>query len=360
MEILISALVGGIVGLIISLVFEEPLTTARRRFIRWFRTLTYRNRLTVRKPETFTLGEITTSFLVIDGDGEFAYTPETIRCRVEDGPVTLPSEIQTLRSAIEEREKAKKEKGQSYHWNGPLYALERYAISRTVPDENLEVAFTFRPTDYYTFQATIASLDQNLLKPPATLTLRQKYLQTQNLAQPIPFLANGFGVVLVIVTGDRKLILSHRQNVTGARAGELDVSVVEGVHPTLDRSNEYRGPDLYRTAIRGAQEELGIALVQEEITLLGFGVDTEYYQWNILGVARISDTAERALESRKRGTGGKWEIRTIEVIDSDPRVVLNHVKQEKIWATGLVAIYWALVHEYGRKKVDAVAEEVFG
>lgn len=358
MEILISSLVGGIAGLIIGLVFEEPLMTAKRRMIKWFRIFVYRNRSKIPKPETFTLGKTPISWLVIDGDGELAYTPETIRCRVENSPVALPPEIQTLRSALEGREKAKKEKGEDYQWNGPLYALERYAIGRTVPDENLEVVFTFRPTDYHTFQATVASLDQNLLKPPAILTLRQKYLQTQDLTQPIPFLANGFGIVLVIITSDQKLILSYRQDGTGSRASELDVSVVEGVHPVLDRSNKYRGPDLYRTAIRGAQEELGIALVQDEITFLGFGVDTEYYQWNILGVARLSDTAEHLLESRTRGIGGKWETKKIEVIDSDPRVVLNRVKREKIWATGLVAIYWALVHEYGRARINAAIKEV--
>jgi len=360
MEILISSLAGGIVGLIVSLIFEEPLTTAKRRFIRWLHTLIYRGHFTARKPETFTLGKIITSWLVIDGDGELAYTPETIRCRVEDSPVTLPPEIQALYSAIEQREKAKKDKGQIYLWNGPLYALVSYAIDRTTHYENPGVTFTLRPADYYTFQATVMSLDQNLLKPPANLTLRQKYLQTQDLTRPIPFLANGFGVTLVVITGDRKLILSRRQDVTGARVGELDASIAEGVHPVLDRSSKYRGPDLYRTAIRGAQEELGIALVEDEITFLGFGVDTEYYQWGMLGVAQLSDLSEHVLKNRTRGTGGKWEIRKIEVIDSDPRVVLNYIRQEKIWATGLVAIYWALVHEYGKKRVDAIAREVFG
>jgi len=68
----------------------------------------------------------------------------------------------------------------------------------------------------------------------------------------------------------------------------------------------------------------------------------------------------QVLEKRKSGTGGKWELKTLEIIDSNPKVVLNFIKKEKMWATALVAIYWALVHEYGKKQVDEIAKEVFG
>ena len=87
---------------------------------------------------------------------------------------------------------------------------------------------------------------------------------------------------------------------------------------------------------------------------LGFGVDTEFYQWNLIGVAHISETAEHIIENRNRGIGGKWEPKKIEIVDANPRVVLSRLKQELIWATGLVAIYWALVHEYGKKRVDRI------
>ena len=109
MEILISSLIGGAVGLIIGVIFEEPLTSAKKRIIKWIRTLTYRGHRTIHKPETFLFGKTTTSFLVIDGDGEMVYTPETIKCRVESVPVDLPPEIQVLRKSIEKREKNKKE-----------------------------------------------------------------------------------------------------------------------------------------------------------------------------------------------------------------------------------------------------------
>lgn len=360
MEILVSVLLGALAGLIISVIFEEPLIAGRKRLIKWFRRLTYRGRITSTTPETFTLGKIATSWLVIDGDGELSYTSATIRCRIEDQPVALPSEVQSLRESIEAREKAKKAKGVDSLWNGPLYALERYAIGRTVPRESLEVSFTFRPSDYFSFQATVASLDKNLAKPPATMTLRQMYLHNRDLSQPIPFLAHGFGIALVIISGDDKILLARRDVHSGVRPGELDVSVVEGVHPDLDRSTEYRGPDLYGTAIRGASEEIGISLKRDEIAFLGFGVDTAYYQWGLLGVAHLKETAEHILASRPRGTGGKWELKKIEVVDADPKSLLSYLKQERIWATGLVAICWALVHVYGKERVNKAIKDVFG
>ncbi len=84
-----------------------------------------------------------------------------------------------------------------------------------------------------------------------------------------------------------------------------------------------------------------------------------YYQWQMLGVARISETAERVLNGRRRGTGGKWEAKRIVVIDSDPFNVLQYIKIHGMWSTGLATLYLALVNEYGRKQVNDVAEKLF-
>jgi len=83
-------------------------------------------------------------------------------------------------------------------------------------------------------------------------------------------LANGFGVVLIIITNHQKIILSRRSDRSGVRPREIDVSVVEALpnNPILDRSTKQFAPDLYHAAIRSAQEELGIELVQDDIFLV--------------------------------------------------------------------------------------------
>lgn len=183
------------------------------------------------------------------------------------------------------------------------------------------------------------------------MTIRQKYLQGSDFSVPVAFLANGFGMAIAVVTVDRKTIIARRHDTTGVRVGEVDVAVVEGVHPNLDWSTVYKGPDLYRTAIRGAREELGIELLQDSITLLGFGVDAQYYQWNLVGLAVVDETAESIIESRKRGAPGKWELKSLEPIDFDPEAILSFIRREKIWSTGIATLYFALVRYYGRSQV---------
>jgi hypothetical protein len=223
----------------------------------------------------------------------------------------------------------------------------------------MEVTFTFRPTDYFTFQATVCSLDVNLMTPPANLTIRQKYLQGADLSRPISFLANGFGVAIAVVTVDKKTLIAKRHGTTGVRPGEVDVAVVEGVHPNLDWSTIHKGPDLYRTAIRGASEELGIQLIQDNITFLGFGIDAQYYQWILLGLAVVDETAQTIIENRKQGAPGKWELISLEPVEFDPEAVFSFLNREKIWSTGLATLYFALVRQYGRIRVNNAAARIF-
>ncbi|MCP4568799.1 MAG: hypothetical protein GY841_14575 [FCB group bacterium] len=287
------------------------------------------------------------------------YVPSGLRCIVSESRLVLPPEITVLRKRIKERERIKRIKGLAHLWNGPQYALEKYAISRTALDERPEVTFSLQLTDYYTFQATVMSLDQEWGQANVPMTLRKKYLEGSNIYQPIPFLANGFGIALTIISEDRKLVVTHRSEQCGARPGEIDVSVVESVHPGMDTSGPTAVPDLYSTAIRGLREEVGIDLDPNEIIFFGFGVDLQYYQWNLIGMARISQTGEEILNCFSRGVHGKWEAKMLELVCFDPKSTLHIFKKTKSWSTALVAAYWSLVNEYGKKETLSAADEVF-
>jgi hypothetical protein len=352
-------IISSIVGILIGVLIEEPLKKAWKAILHKIKVHYYRPTLKPLPPKTFNIGRRQTSFLIIDGDGESTYNPDTIRCIVDANKLDLPQEIVELRAKNEKNETEKKAKGLQGAWNGPQYALQKFALDRTIPEENLAVTFTFKESDYYTFLATIMSLDKNFVSPPAYMTLRQKYFEGHNYLEPIPFLAVGFGVVLVIISKDNKLILTKRSPNAGARPGELDVSVVEGVHPILDRSTKAICPDLYRTAIRGAKEEAGIDIIENEISFLGFGVDTEYYQWNMIGTAQIQLKANEVAISHARGTSGKWETKDFVIIDSNPQEAFSYLKDKKIWSMGMIAIYWTLVRLFGKAKVDKEAAVIF-
>lgn len=360
MEILLSAFIGGAIGLVLAVFFQEPLQKIKAKLLKQFGAQRHLLMYTGEsKPGIFfRLGGLQTSWYVIDGNGEMTYTPNTIHCIINATHLELPSLIKQRRAEIEQKEKENKRKGLPYRWNGPFYALERHVPIRTVPSEHLELLLTFRPSDYYTFLATVMSLDTTL---PSGTTIRRKYLNGKEyLTTPIPFLAQGFGVSLVGLTKDRKMILTRRSDNAGARPGELDVSVVEAVHPEKDVSATKAGPDIYKTAIRGAREEIGIEIGYNDVHFFGYGVDQEYYQWNMIGMFHISVTAKEALEIRNRGSEGKWEVKDFQVIDAHPRRVFEHIKERKLWSTALISIYWTLVHEFGSKNVDREVEKVFG
>lgn len=357
---IVSNVASAVIGIVVGLLCEKQLEAAWSRIRRYVGVKFRARAVEPPTPETFSLGRRAFSFLVIDGDGEGAYTRDTITTMVMSDSVALPSEVEKLKTSIAEREATKKAQGLPAAWNGPQYSLVRYAISRTIPDEHLAVSLTFAPSDYYSFQATVVSLDANLLAPPAVLNLRQKYLVGQELSRPIPFLAQGFGVALVAISSDDKLILGWRSADSGARPGELDVTVVEGVHPVLDRADDSPAPDLYKTAVRGAWEEAGFEIQRNQVTFLGLGLDTEYYQWNLLGLMRLDYAGTVALERRRRGTGGKWETRRFDVLSAEPTAAFRFLSGQRMWSVGWVAVYWALVHIYGRRQVDEAAETIYG
>src|SRR5699024_5615862 len=97
-------------------------------------------------------------------------------------------------------------KGLDYKWNGPLYGLAKYRNSRTADQKEMTVLFTFYITDYFTFLATNMQLDKKLQSGE---TIREKYIPSNELETVQPFLANRFGVVLVVITSDENVILTN-------------------------------------------------------------------------------------------------------------------------------------------------------
>src|SRR5690625_5343640 len=85
-------------------------------------------------------------------------------------------------------------------------------MGRDEETEEPTVVFTFHQTDYYTFLATNANLNKTL---PSGKTIKEKYVPFDNLDNVVPFLANGFGIVLVLITSDEHIILTKRSSMSG-------------------------------------------------------------------------------------------------------------------------------------------------
>jgi len=291
----------------------------------------------------------TTHFFVVDGDGQSEFKAENIECRVIHDDFSLPSELEAIKQEIAAQEIEKESNGLEYRWNGPLYGLAKYRSSRTADKEDMSVLFNFFKTDYFTFLATNMQLNRML---DSGKTIAEEYIPQNQLEKVQPIIANGFGIVLIVITSDENIILTQRTEISGARGNEVDVSVVEGVHPLLDRHSSNDGPDLFNTAIRGANEELGIIINKDKIKFLGYGIDLEYYQWNMIGYAHVPQTAQEIKDIRSRGTSGKWENTLLVFKNFTAKNVAELIVNEKMWSTAKVALYWTAVRELGKNTID--------
>jgi len=337
----------------------------------------YRDPPPIQMPFHFHLGPYVLPLVMLDGDGQSVYSPDNIICHYLPIPLGLPPEIEAIKAKIAAEQEEKKVAGEPYMWNGRIYYLQRWARGRTVEDENLELRLWFGPSDYFTYLATNMSLYSEVDDPETgkKIKLYDKYFADYDWSdpflQPIPLFSNIFGVVVSLVTSDNKLLLVKRSPHTGGRAGVYNIPINESVHPDLDRATNSDAPDMYHTTIRGAMEELNLELDPTEITFYAFGVDSKYSMWNPYAMARTKFTSQEVAQMRGRGAKDKWESQAMFFIDFEIRSILEFVRStipyekrhavDTIWSPGaLAAVYYVLVHEFGKKRVEAAIAEMLG
>ena len=67
----------------------------------------------------------------------------------------------------------------------------------------------FSPSDYYTYLATVMSLDEYVKDDLGNcITVRQKYLSNLDWNVVTPYMATGFGVAISIITSDDVLVVA--------------------------------------------------------------------------------------------------------------------------------------------------------
>ena len=303
---------------------------------------------------------------LVEGCGNFFLKSEHLKISIRTEPVTLPLSIASRRARVEQelRVEQHRKHAVSSTWNSnSLVALCGYKTICAGKDENFRLEVDTAPVDYATFVATVLSLDKEFLRPDGILTtlrrefLAQDILENPAILHPVPFLANGLGVVLVAFTGDNKILLGRRGLAVKARGGERDVTVVEGMHAQLDRTTR-NALSVHATAVRGCQEELGIEVHAEDVRLLGLAVDMKFYQWSFLGFIDLRQSAREVHEAHKSHAKDRWEA-ALESVELAPETVFDRVRSDGIWDLGLAAIYSALCYKCGSVPVHKAAERVF-
>lgn len=242
-------------------------------------------------------------------------------------------------------------------FNGTKFGLKHYHQFRDGMNEASGLNLSFAQTDYLT-QRTRTGVYQKL---PANV--RKSVLERQ--ANDVhPFFSNSFGVSLAVITLDGDMVFAERSHQTAVNAGKIACGVVEGMDERdVDRADGKPNP--YVTAHRGLAEELGVNLNPGEnraISLHSLVLDTDYYEWSMLGVAdfrkvrneKVTSGYVRELWASAKGRD-KYELGTLVLVRFTPQDIGKFIVEnaDRFVNYALVATIYALLREFPRHQVAA-------
>lgn len=300
----------------------------------------------------FQIGNLQGTWFPLDGDGTIEYRLEHITTHYISSPEALPEELQKRREEITQEQQKRKAQGLSFAWNGGTYNLDHFVIGREPVDEEMTLDLWFRPSDYYTFLATNKSLDD-----PA---IRMKYLQEPNWYEPVPFFSHSFGIALVIVAKDGYCLPAQRSPYQAIHANLYSAAtVVESLSRPVDKRTDSFAPDIYRCACRGLYEELGLIehvdFFPKDVLFLNFGVNTTNALWAFRGMVKVQRTCQEILDKWSKGVKDKLENQRLFPLPFTPDEYIQFITQHKIAGESL---YYALVHEFGRARVEDAFDSI--
>src|SRR5260370_3934390 len=251
---------------------------------------------------------------------------------------------------IEQEQEEKQQKGEHYQWNGEKYHLSRIVISREPVHESMTLGLWFKPRDHYTGLATRRCLDDP--------NFRKKYVP-DDWSTPVVGMSCSLGVDITVISSDGYVFLTQRGQHQSVHQNMFHTSVSEAVSPSFDRSATGREPDLYQCARRGISEELGMHEPLDysisDILFLSFSVDTHYALYGLRGMVKVNKSFEEILTNWRAGVKDKMENKKLFAVPFTPQEVCAFVSSHESFSPGgLICLYHALVHEFGREQVNSI------
>jgi len=306
----------------------------------------------------FNIGKRRTDIFMVQGDGVYSYSPDSLRATYVDGSPVSPDDIADRIHSKECAIEIARENGDMNVWPGIGVGIEKYETLLDENEESLGINIRFYKTFYPAFQATVLEIGKEDRTDPKSIY--QNYLATHDPRNVIPFLARHVGVVAVVVSADDVIVAVKRGSKVHARPNEFDVSIVEGIDPTKDAdvSGGRNTIDIYRTIARGCEEELGFRPNSGAIEVLGFGVDLRYYQYNFFSIVKADRTFDEIQRLRNGRARDEWETELVPINNSIGSV-LSFIDRNPMWDTAVAAFYWQLVFENGKHLVEARAAQIF-
>jgi len=299
--------------------------------------------------ELLTVGGLVTEGMVLSSAH---YIPGRIRCHYDDREIPLPEDLARLKSQLIESVKSGTV---APIYNSPTYSLRSFDIGyRDIIDgEEVSVLqLDFTPTDYFTQCVT----DLNVGNP-----VREKYARHVDVViDPVPEFTNLVTINLNLITKDSYLIVMKRSEKVPVSPGTYHCSVGENLLRPADAGPD-SAPDPFSCALRGAMEELGIALKHENVDFTHFVVAPRYCQYSLIGWAHLEETRAEIEDLYRIGVPkDKWENRHLMFISCKLDYLCEFLaKTWDQWSpNGLTSAVICLFQlGYSKKSVDiAIAE----
>lgn len=347
----IGLIVGAVIGLIVAVLFEDLLKKMRDNALGQLRRLMAKGTLPVTNEE-FRLGELQTSLIIVEGDGENVINEQAMRIIVESTNVALPEELDLWRQEVEHEQAVRKNTGRDFHWNGTTYAVSGFSVSRCGVDESPEICLRLKGADYFTFLAT-QQLDRSFKDGT---TPRTRYIEPYAPTETPDFMSASFGVYVAVVTADNLVVFSKRSQKVGVFPGLWDASANEALSRSLD-SQGRTPPNLYDVARRGLAEELCTDSTEYRLELLAFDIDRRTNQWGCMFAAFMHElTGNELADRRSRGIPDKWEHDRQDYERFEVSAVIRYLLRDdrrNSWTPVAPALfYFTLVRKYGRSRVE--------
>jgi|GEM_PF-1986174 len=303
------------------------------------------------RDEAFRWGPFWAPVIIVEGDGANIIREEDVHIIVSHQSIKLPPEIQAWRQEIEEEQRARRERGEDYFWNGNRYAIDNIVISRHPVTEAPIITIRVKNSDYYSFLAA-----QQLEREFADgTTPRSRYLDPNDPLDVPAFMSSSFGTNIAVVTADNKIIFSRRGRAVGSHPGFWNSSANEALSRDID-SQARNAPNIYDVARRGVREELALEKSEYDLAMLGLTVDRRN-QWGALFIAELHTlTGDEFRARRSRGVADKFEHAEHQLIPFNPQDVVSFIydrERRNLWApTAPALFYLSLVNRYGRTIVE--------
>jgi hypothetical protein len=333
-------------------------------------------------PKESYLGEKNISWFTCVVDTERPLSHGDIKISFINEKAELPDEINQYRSDLLEKwrieQKSKLHPARQRHWPGPTFAVQSIFEDRSPLTEHATLFLTLTPSDYFTFLTVQDGIKNPLVKNKngQPQTLKERYLSDYNPFAPIPQLAQSVSGTVLLVSREKNgkqhaLVFKRSERVgTGIDVYVLSVNETPRRKPTPEERkllepvpeklikpdlDEDGNPCIFTAIVRGAKEELGINLPVESIKILSFGLETDRYQYAMIGIAETDMTMNQVKSAFNEAKDKSFEYSGFAFVPFKPEDIYEFMRADRKWGPEAeIGLYQALAYKFGSEYVQRV------